>query len=104
MTLTSTNDYVSIFKDGKLKPGIYKIQNIVSQTYVDVREHTRELCCRPAAVLEGNGLVSPCPHLAHIVIIMITFSEKFFLWVPGIPYTRYGRGSRFASITVNWTT
>jgi len=31
--LTSTVDPVFIFKDGKLKPGIYKIQNIVDQTY-----------------------------------------------------------------------
>ena len=52
---------MSIFKDGKLKPGIYKIQNIVGQTYVDIREHTRELCCRPATLLEGKGLVGLCP-------------------------------------------
>ena len=101
MTLTSTNDYASIFKDGKLKPGVYKIQNIVSQTYVDIREHTRELCCRPAAVLEGNGLVSPCPHLAHAVVIVIIFSGKFSRWVLGIPYTRCGRGSCFARF--KWT-
>ncbi|KAF9648165.1 hypothetical protein BDM02DRAFT_3187334 [Thelephora ganbajun] len=56
MTPTSTNNSISIFKDGKLKPGIYKIQNIVSQTYVDIREHTRELCGRPATLLEGGGL------------------------------------------------
>jgi len=47
-----------IFRDGKLKPGIYKIQNIVGHTHVDIREDTRELCCRPATVLnsEGKGL------------------------------------------------
>ena len=69
MTLTSTSGYTSIFKDGKLKPGIYKIKNIVSQTYVDIREHTRELCCRPATVLEGNKLVGSYPRLAHIVVV-----------------------------------
>ena len=52
-TMTST----SIFKDGKLKPGIYKIQNAASNTYVDIREHPKELCCRPATLLEGKGRV-----------------------------------------------
>jgi len=65
MTLTSANDFASIFKDGKLKPGIYMIQNVVSQTYVDMREHSRELCCRPDTRLEGKGLVGSCPHLTH---------------------------------------
>ena len=88
MTLTSTSGYTSIFKDGKLKPGVYKIQNIVSQTYVDIQEHTRELCCRPATVLEENGLVSSRPRLAHIVVIETIFSGKFTLWVPGIAYIR----------------
>jgi len=45
-----------IFESGKLKPGIYRIQNIVGQTYVDIREHSKELCCRPATLLEGKGL------------------------------------------------
>ena len=52
-------DLVSIFKDGKLKPGIYKIQNIVGQTYLEVRDHSKQLCCRSATALkDGNGLVS----------------------------------------------
>jgi hypothetical protein len=50
-----------MFKNGKLEPGIYKIQNIVSQTYVDMREHTRELCCRHATLLDGKGLVGSRP-------------------------------------------
>jgi len=59
MTLTSTADSLSIFEDGKLKPGIYKIQNIVAKTFLDCEEHTREMCCRPANELsEGKGLVS----------------------------------------------
>ena len=59
MTMNSTtNDSISIFKDGKLKPGIYKIQNLHSQTYLDVEERSREICCRPATVLEeGRGFV-----------------------------------------------
>jgi len=59
MTLNSTGDSSSILKDGKLKPGIYKIQNINTETYLDIEVHTRELCCRPAENLkEGRGLVS----------------------------------------------
>ena len=48
-----------IFEDGKLKPGIYKIQNIFAENYVDIELHSREMCCRPAKNLaEGRGLVS----------------------------------------------
>jgi len=32
ITLTSTNDFVSVFKDGKLTPGTYKTPNTVGQT------------------------------------------------------------------------
>jgi hypothetical protein len=70
MTLTSKNDTMSIFRDGKLKPGIYKIQNLVGQTYVDIthvdtRGQVGELCCRPATLLEGHGRVSSLPHLTR---------------------------------------
>ena len=59
MTMNSTNDSSSIFKDGQLKPGIYKIQNIQSETYLDIEVHSREMCCRPAKDLgEGRGLIS----------------------------------------------
>ena len=62
MTLNSTGDSLSIFKDGKLKPGIYKIQNIYTETYIDIEVHTRHLFCRPANDLgEGKGLVSRYP-------------------------------------------
>ena len=48
----------SIFEEGKLKPGIYKIQNIYSEAYLDIEVHSREMCCRPAKDLgEGRGLV-----------------------------------------------
>jgi len=60
MTLNSTTDSASIFENGKLKPGIYKIQNLRSETYLDIHRHSKELCCRPARDLEdGGGLVRP---------------------------------------------
>jgi hypothetical protein len=58
MTTPKARGTSSIFKDGKLKPGIYKIQNLYAQTYMDIHEHSRYLCCRPAKALgEGRGLV-----------------------------------------------
>ena len=58
MTLTSTSDATSIFKEGKLKPGIYKIQNLFAESYLDIHRHSKEVCCRPARDLEdGRGLV-----------------------------------------------
>jgi len=61
MTLKSTSDPSSILKDGKLKPGVYKIQNLYHQNYLDVEEHSRKLCCRPVWDLEdGKGLVCLC--------------------------------------------
>ena len=60
MTSNSTSDSISIFQDGKLKPGIYKIQNLHTQTFMDIQEDTRDVCCRPATLLgEGRGLVRP---------------------------------------------
>ena len=48
----------SIFENGKLKPGIYKIQNISSDTYLDIDVPSREVCCRPKKDLEeGRGFV-----------------------------------------------
>lgn len=88
MTITSTNDPVSIFKDGKLKPGIYKIQNIVGQTYVDTREHTRELCGRPATALEGKGLVR-FMSLFNSYRLTIISSGKSSLRVLDIPFAGY---------------
>ena len=82
MVLTSTEDPGSILKDGKLKPGVYKIQNIVGQTYVDIREHAKELCCRPATVLEGKGLVGSCPHLTPIVLSLPSVgNSSFWSWI-----------------------
>ena len=38
LTMTSNlhSDSLSIFKDGKLKPGIYKIQNIYTETFLNI--------------------------------------------------------------------
>ena len=58
MGLKSTADS-PIFENGKLKPGIYKIQNLYTETYLDIHQHSKEVCCRPARDLEdGRGLVS----------------------------------------------
>lgn len=54
MTLKSTSDSPPIFKNGKLKPGIYEIQNLSSETYLDIHQHSREVCCRPAKDIEGG--------------------------------------------------
>ncbi|KAF9649754.1 hypothetical protein BDM02DRAFT_3113186 [Thelephora ganbajun] len=57
MTLHSTSDSSPIFKDGRLKPGIYKIQNIFTEAFLDIEVHSRNVCCRPAQNLrEGRGL------------------------------------------------
>lgn len=62
-----TSGSSSIFEDGKLKPGTYKIQNLFSETYLDIHQHSKQVCCRPAKVLEeGRGLVSLClPFAVH---------------------------------------
>ena len=72
MTLDSPNDSCSIFENGRLKPGIYKIQNLHSQTYLDIHEHSREMCCRPARDLEeGTGLVRPISNRLRFVYLTI---------------------------------
>ena len=59
MTQNSTSDSSSIFEDGRLKAGIYKIQNIYTETFLDIELFSRGVCCRPAKDLgEGRGLVS----------------------------------------------
>ena len=67
MNLDSTSDSSSILEGGRLKPGIYKIQNVSTETYLDIEVQTREVCCRPAKDLgEGRGLVShPSSSVAH---------------------------------------
>jgi len=55
--MTSTSDSSPIFENGKLKQGIYRLQNSYSHTYLDVEVHSSELCCRSERELgEGKGL------------------------------------------------
>jgi len=62
----TANDPSSIFKDGKVKPGVYKIQGLYHQNYLDIQEHSKQLWCYPARDLEdGKGLVSL--HLKFVV-------------------------------------
>ena len=71
MTLNSTDGSTSFFKYGKLKPGIYKIQNLESGTFLDVHHHSKQVCGRPAEdLVDGEGLVrlSPGPVVAHLTI------------------------------------
>ena len=83
MTLNSTSD-CSIFKDGKLKPGIYKIQNICSETFLDIHILSREVCCRPARDLgEGRGLVSQYPSS----VLHVSDGEKWEIKRFGDGYT-----------------
>ena len=56
MTQYSTGDFTSILQDGKLKPGIYKIQYLGSNSYVDTDLHSKQVCTRPT-LSEGRGLV-----------------------------------------------
>ncbi|KAF9780972.1 hypothetical protein BJ322DRAFT_289453 [Thelephora terrestris] len=57
MTSNSTSDSFSIFQGGNLKPGIYKIQNLHTQTFLDIQDSSRSVCCRPATHIgEGRGL------------------------------------------------
>ena len=60
ITLSSTGDSASIFEGEKPKPAIYKIQNLYSETHLDIHRHPKEVLCRPARDLEeGRGLVRP---------------------------------------------
>lgn len=62
----------SILENGKLKPGIYRIQNLAGQTYAEMQESVRQLCGRPATALStGDGLVRfsalvPNPEDCHV--------------------------------------
>ena len=58
LVLTMTMTSLSIFENERLKPGIYKLQNIHNDAYLDIDVGTRQMRCRPARDLgEGRGLV-----------------------------------------------
>ena len=63
MTEHSTNRTSSIFENGRVRPGIYMIENLASETYLDIHRQSKQLCCRPAQDLEeGRGIVSLDAH------------------------------------------
>ena len=41
MLVSPPDDPMSIFVDGKLKPGTYRVQNLASQTYLEILEHSK---------------------------------------------------------------
>jgi len=55
MAPNPTSDLPPIFEDGQLKPGVYKIQNIYSETFLDIDVLSREVCCRPPNDLGREG-------------------------------------------------
>lgn len=64
MEKSSTRVFTSIFEGDKLKEGVYMIQNLHTESYLDVRLRSMELCCRPVNDLEaGRGLVRLCSPL-----------------------------------------
>jgi hypothetical protein len=65
MNVSPPDDPMSIFVDGRLKSGVYKIQNLYHQMYLEILEHSKELCCRPATAL------SPQDALVHLDIILV---------------------------------
>ena len=68
MKYSYSSPTATVLQDGKIKPGIYKIQNIVSKTYVDIKDDLRELCGRPSSALERSR--------GHV---------SLYIWAPGIP-------------------
>ena len=84
MTPSPTSNSSSILEKGKLKPGIYKIQNICTETFLDIHLHSKVMCCRPAKDLgEGRGLVSRYLSSVH----HISDGEKWEIKKLGIGYT-----------------
>ena len=86
MPLSSTFGSPSIFQNGKLKPGVYKFQNLLTETYLDIHLHSTELCCRPAKDLAaGRGLVrlrSP-PQFTHLTATkwkIRGFGDGYAIW------------------------
>ena len=54
MTMT-ISDPVSIFEGGRLALRTSKIQNLYDKPYVDIQEHSKEVCHQPVAALEEKG-------------------------------------------------
>ena len=74
MLVSSPDDPMSIFVNGKLKPGTYKVQNLSGKTYLEILEDSKELCCRPASVLsDRDALVSSEIYWAKLWDISLIF-------------------------------
>ena len=84
MTQNSTTDSPRIFENGRLKPGVYKIQNLFAETYLDVLQHSKQVCCRPTRDVEdGKGLVRPyLPFGIHV-----SDTQKWEIKPLGVGYT-----------------
>lgn len=83
----------SILQDGRIRPGTYKIKNIVSQTYVDIKDHVREICGRPSSVLEkSRGQVSFQLSSQHWLQCLTTTSGRSY------PRVQVTRSERLASM------
>ena len=84
MTPHSTSNPPFITKDGKIEPGIYKIQNLYAGTYLDIHQHSKQMCCRPARDLEdGAGLV--CRYL--LFAVHVSDDYKWEIKSSGVGYT-----------------
>jgi len=55
----------SIFKDDLAKPGIYKIQNVVSEGFVDIDPNTKIFTCKTS----NSGEVCPYPYSTCDLVI-----------------------------------
>jgi hypothetical protein len=62
MSIPPTDDPMSIFVNGNLKPGKYKVQNLKGQTFLEILEHSKGLCCRPDTVLRPEDAVVTSTH------------------------------------------
>ena len=83
---------ISLLRDGKLKPGVYKIQNVASQNFVDVQDNQKDLCCRPINALGDMGQVTWCPTYPT-PCQLTTFSGNLSHQVQDTPYAGCGTQS-----------
>ena len=86
MALASTSETPSIFKDGKLKPAVYKIQNFFYDYYLDFDQLSKEVCCRtPEELEDGRGLVRL--RLRSLWFVSLTTGGKWEIKNLGVGYT-----------------
>ena len=79
------NNPMSIFEDGKLKSGTYKVQNLASQTYLEVLD-SKELCCRTPTVLTPKDALV-------IQNTLLTFERSVFLILHSGNLKQWNRGT-----------